>query len=134
MAYTDVTPGKGWLNAIVANLKDLQIKQTKYQMTGTNGFDLSGINLYKLEFNGHAAWLVYGQFTYNGSTDINSTTNGDAGTISPDCPWPQWQWCKFFAFEIEGTLTRQDNKIIYTVSNGKLQKNLKPQVLGLIYW
>lgn len=133
MAYTEVTPGKGWLNAIVANLKDLQIKQTKYQMTGTNGFDLSGINLYKLEFNGHTAWLVYGQFAYNGS-DINAPANGDMGTISSDCQWPSWQWCKFFAYEHEGTLARVDNKIIYTISNGKLQKNLRLQVLGLVYW
>lgn len=133
MAYTEVTPGKGWLDAIVANLKDLQIKQTNYQMTGINGFDLSGINLYSLQFNGRNAYLVNGQISYTGS-DINAAANGDMGTISSDCPWPSWQWCKFFAFDVEGTFCRNGNKIIYTLSKGNMNKNVKPQVSGLFYW
>ena len=135
MAYTEVTPGKGWLNAIVANLKDLQVVSTDYKVTGVNGFDTSGIHIYQLKFNGHTAYLVQGQFSYSGSQSYTGLQNDvKIGTVSSDNPWPQWQWAFIGFYSMVGTLKRQNNDIAISIpSNTTLDKSSRPQVLGLIY-
>lgn len=136
MAYTNVQPGKGWLNAIVANLKDLQVVSTEYKVTGINGFDTSGIHIYQLKFNGHLAYLVHGQFSYTGSETYQGPRNDiKIGTVSSVNPWPQWQWAFIGFYNMVGTLKRQNNDIYVSIaSNTTIDKTSRPQVMGLIYW
>ena len=136
MAYTEVTPGKGWLNAIVANLKDLQVVSTEYKVTGVNGFDTSDIHIYQLKFNGHFAYLLRGQFSYSGSESYPGPRNDlKIGTVSSDNPWPQWQWAFVGFYNTVGTLKRQNNDISVSIaSNTTIDKTSRPQVLGLVYW
>lgn len=136
MAYTEVTPGKGWLKAINNNLKDLQVVSTEYKVTGINGFDASGIHIYQLQFNGHTAYLVYGQFSYTGSETYQGPRNDiKIGTVSSDNPWPQWQWAFVGFYNMVGTLKRQNNDIYVSIaSNTTIDKTSRPQVMGLIYW
>lgn len=134
MAYTNVQPGKGWLNAIITNLKNLQWTTKKYTITGINGFDFTNCAVYSITNDGHEFWIITGQVAYKGSERKNPGANGDAGTISADCGWPSWQWATWRSYEKSGSFTRMGNKIAFSVATGTLDNTTPVQVLGLIYW